>query len=63
MYNKEHYRDPTAGLALRQIAREERRQNHGDHLAHSSPGPVVMVPVRRGKSVFMERWQVQKISC
>lgn len=62
MYNKEHYRDTTAGLALRKIASEERHQNHGDHVTHTAPGPVVMVPVRRGKSIFMDRRQAPKIS-
>lgn len=57
MYNPEHYRDPTAGLALRNIAYQEQRENRRYHLAYTAPGYVVMVPIRKGKAIFMVRRQ------
>lgn len=63
MYNHEHYRDATAGLALRRIIREEQRTCRVYRLAYTAPCCVVVLSDHEGMPVHRTRkpaaWRAQ----
>lgn len=53
MYNPEHYRDATAGLALRHIAWQEMRENRRYRLAYIAPGYGMAAPICRKRTIII----------